>query len=66
LLALAWADLFAGLAFYLILEGLFPFLAPEHWRRSLAALATLSERSLRLFGLGAVAAGLVLLFTVRG
>jgi uncharacterized protein YjeT (DUF2065 family) len=63
---LAWADLFAGLAFYLILEGLFPFAAPNQWRRSLAALATLSERSLRLFGLGAVAAGLVLLFTVRG
>jgi uncharacterized protein YjeT (DUF2065 family) len=63
---LAWADLFAGLAFYLILEGLFPFLAPEQWRRSLAALAALQESRLRLFGLAAVIAGLVLLFSVRG
>ena len=63
---MAWADLFAGLAFYLILEGLFPFLAPEQWRRSLAALAGLHEHRLRLFGLAAVIAGLVLLFSVRG
>jgi uncharacterized protein YjeT (DUF2065 family) len=63
---LAWADLLAGVAFYLILEGLFPFLAPHHWRRSLAALATLNESRLRLAGLSVIVAGLALLFTVRG
>ena len=63
---MAWADLLAGLAFYLILEGLFPFLAPERWRRSLATLAELNEGRLRTFGLAAVIAGLVLLFSVRG
>ena len=63
---MAWADLLAGLAFYLILEGLFPFVAPEQWRRSLSALAGLGESRLRSFGLAAVIAGLVLLFSVRG
>lgn len=63
---MAWADLLAGLAFYLILEGLFPFVAPQQWRRSLTALASLSEGRLRSFGLVAVAAGLMLLFSVRG
>jgi uncharacterized protein YjeT (DUF2065 family) len=63
---LAWADLLAGLAFYLIFAGLFPFVAPQQWRRSLTALAGLSEGRLRSFGLVAVAAGLVLLFSVRG
>jgi uncharacterized protein YjeT (DUF2065 family) len=63
---LAWADLLAGLALYLVLEGLFPFVAPQRWRRSLAALASLEEGRLRLFGLAAVIAGLVLLFSVRG
>ena len=63
---MAWADLLAGLAFYLIFEGLFPFLAPQHWRRSLASIAELNEGRLRVFGLAAVIAGLVLLFTVRG
>lgn len=63
---MAWADLFAGLAFYLVLEGLFPFVAPQQWRRSVAALASLEESRLRQFGLVAVIAGLVLLFIVRG
>ena len=63
---MAWADLFAGLAFYLVLEGLFPFVAPQQWRRSLAALASLEEGRLRLFGLAAVIAGLILLFSIRG
>jgi hypothetical protein len=61
----AWADLFAGLAFYLILEGLLPFASPPAWRRGLAALAKLDDRQLRSFGLVVVVAGLVLLFTVR-
>ena len=63
--ALAWADLLAGLAFYLILEGLLPFVAPQQWRRSLAALATLNEGRLRVFGLAAVIGGLLLLYGVR-
>jgi uncharacterized protein YjeT (DUF2065 family) len=45
---------------------LFPFVAPQQWRRSLATLASLDEGRLRLFGLAAVIAGLVLLFIVRG
>ena len=63
---MAWADLLAGLAFYLIFEGLFPFVAPRQWRRSLSALAELNESRLRVFGLAAVIVGLVLLFSVRG
>jgi uncharacterized protein YjeT (DUF2065 family) len=61
----AWADLFAGLAFYLILEGLLPFATPHGWRRGLAALAQLDDKQLRTFGLTVVIAGLVLLFAVR-
>lgn len=63
--ALAWSDLFAGFAFYLILEGLLPFASPASWRRGLAALAELSDSQLRAFGLMVVAVGLVLLFVVR-
>lgn len=63
---MAWADLFAGLAFYLVLEGLLPFASPQAWRRGLAALAMMPDAQLRAFGLGVVIAGLVLLFVVRG
>jgi uncharacterized protein YjeT (DUF2065 family) len=62
---LAWADLFAGLAFYLILEGLFPFIMPDGWRRGIAAIAQLDDKQLRSFGLVVVVSGLVLLFVVR-
>jgi uncharacterized protein YjeT (DUF2065 family) len=64
-LALAWADLFTGLAFYLILEGLFPFVSPRGWRRGLAAMAELNDGQLRAFGLAIVTAGLVLLLFIR-
>ena len=63
---MAWADLLAGLAFYLVIEGLFPFVSPASWRRGLAAMASLGDNQLRAFGLGAVIAGLVLLLVVRG
>ena len=63
---MAWADFFAGVAFYLILEGLFPFASPQAWRRGLAALAGLSDSQLRAFGLIVVVSGLLLLFIVRG
>jgi uncharacterized protein YjeT (DUF2065 family) len=63
---LAWADLLAGLAFYLIIEGLLPFATPQGWRRGLAAIAQLEDRQLRTFGLVVVVAGLTLLFAIRG
>jgi uncharacterized protein len=62
---LAWGDLIAGLAFYLILEGLLPFASPRGWRRGLASLARLDDKQLRTFGMVLVVAGLVLLFAVR-
>ena len=63
---MAWSDLFAGIALYLIIEGLLPFASPQAWRRGLASLAQLEDRQLRSFGLGVVIAGLALLYLVRG
>ena len=63
---MAWADLLAGLAFYLVIEGLLPFIAPQAWRRGLAAVARLEDGHLRAFGLGVVIVGLLLLLSVRG
>lgn len=62
---MAWADLLAGLAFFLIFEGLFPFAAPQRWRRGVAALTQLDDRRLRTFALGMIIAGLTLLLWVR-
>lgn len=60
-----WNDLLTGLALYLVLEGILPFLSPEGWRRSMSAIAGLSGRQLRLFGLASMLAGLILLVFVR-
>lgn len=62
---MAWADLLAGLAFFLIFEGLLPFAAPQRWRRGVATLAQLDDRQLRTFALIIVVAGLTLLLAVR-
>ena len=63
---MAWADLLAGLAFYLVIEGLMPFIAPQAWRRGLAAVARLEDTHLRAFGLAVVIVGLLLLLSIRG
>ncbi|MBH97644.1 MAG: DUF2065 domain-containing protein [Rhodospirillaceae bacterium] len=63
---MAWSDLFAGIAFYLIIEGLFPFINPNAWRRGLSVMAQFEDQQLRNFGLGVVIAGLTLLYFVRG
>ena len=63
---MAWADLLAGLAFYLVIEGLMPFIAPQAWRRGLAAVARLEDTHLRAFGLAVVIVGLLLLLGIRG
>jgi uncharacterized protein len=60
-----WQDFLAGLALYLIIEGALPFLSPDGWRRSIALINSLSAGQLRLFGLGSMLAGLVLLVAVR-
>lgn len=61
-----WNDLLTGLALYLVLEGILPFMSPEGWRRSMAVIAELPPRQLRIFGLVSMLAGVVLLVIVRG
>ena len=63
---MAWSDLLAGVAFLLILEGLFPFAAPRAWRRGVAAIGQMNDGQLRGLGLVLSVVGLALLYVVRG
>jgi uncharacterized protein YjeT (DUF2065 family) len=54
-------QLAAALCLVLVLEGLLLFAAPASWQAMMRQALTLSPRTLRLFGAGAMAAGLVLL-----
>jgi len=60
-----WSDLFAGLALYLVLEGILPFLNPQGVKRIMLTFASFADSSLRLWGLASMCAGLTLLYFVR-
>ena len=49
----------------LVIEGLFPFLAPSAWRETFRRLMQLSDGQIRFFGLSSMLAGLILLFISR-
>ena len=54
----------AALALVLVLEGLFPFLAPGGWRRTFARLTQLCDGQLRFYGLASIGLGALLLLAL--
>jgi hypothetical protein len=62
---LLWDDLLSGIAFYLIIEGLFPFISPKGWKGSLFVIGKLKDHKLRQFGFLLISLGLVILFFSR-
>ncbi len=63
---LDWSDLLAAFALYLVIEGLLPFINPRNWKQSVALIAQLGDRELRIFGLISMLAGVALLVFIRG
>ncbi len=59
-------DLWAACALLLVLEGLLPFLSPNSWKEGVRALASLSDRQLRIAGLISMVLGLSVLAFVKG
>jgi uncharacterized protein YjeT (DUF2065 family) len=57
--------LLMAFALMLVIEGLFPFLAPSAWRETFRRLMQLTDGQIRFFGLTAMLAGLLLLFLAR-
>jgi uncharacterized protein YjeT (DUF2065 family) len=57
--------LLMAVALMLVIEGLFPFLAPSAWRETFRRLMQLSDGQIRFFGLTAMLAGLLLLLLSR-
>ncbi|MDX3925193.1 MAG: DUF2065 domain-containing protein [Shinella sp.] len=60
------SDLLTGFAFFLIIEGLVYALAPSFLVRMARLLPEMPEQQLRFFGLAAVAAGVVIVWLIRG
>ena len=57
--------LLMAFALMLVIEGLFPFLAPSAWRETFRRLMQLTDGQLRFFGLTSMLAGLILLLVSR-
>lgn len=59
-------DFWAGLAFFLIIEGLLYAAAPSFVKNLASLLPTIPDRQLRVFGLVAMALGAGLIWLLRG
>ncbi|MBK9217945.1 MAG: DUF2065 domain-containing protein [Uliginosibacterium sp.] len=57
--------LLPAFALMLILEGLFPFLAPGRWRETFQRITRMADGQIRFVGLTSMLAGLVLLFIFK-
>lgn len=60
-----WNELLAAFGLMLVLEGIMPFVNPTNFRRTLARMAQLEDRLLRLIGVASMAFGLVVLYFFR-
>lgn len=64
-MGVAWADLGVALALVLVIEGIMPFIAPASVRRTMAAMARMPDRPLRIIGAVSMILGLSLLYFIR-
>ncbi len=60
-----WSDLLAGVALYLVIEGILAFASPSGLKRILTRVLSMDELSVRRSGLVSMVLGLLLLFWVR-
>jgi uncharacterized protein YjeT (DUF2065 family) len=60
-----WTEILTAVALLLVIEGMLPFIRPSRYKQLVAQLVRLSDNQLRVFGLSAMMAGLLLLFIVR-
>lgn len=64
-MGLDWNALWSALALVLVIEGLMPFISPGAFRRTMAQVAQMPDKQLRVVGLFSMSIGLLLLYWVR-
>lgn len=58
-------ELLVALALVFIIEGMLPFLSPGNWRRFVAGVASLDDRTVRRAGLVSMAIGTLILLWLK-
>lgn len=61
-----WSEILTAVALLLVIEGMLPFVKPGRYKQLVAQIVRLSDSQLRVYGLSAMIAGILLLFIVRG
>jgi uncharacterized protein YjeT (DUF2065 family) len=51
-----------AVALVLVIEGIYPFVSPEGWRRMFAQLLLLTDGQIRFFGMCSILGGLLLIW----
>ncbi len=51
-----------AIALVLVMEGMFPFVSPEGWRKMFAQLLTYRDGQIRFFGICSILGGLLLIW----
>jgi uncharacterized protein YjeT (DUF2065 family) len=59
-----WQHLWIALSLVMVIEGIIPFLYPRRWRRLVAQLALIDDRTMRIIGLVSMLSGVGLLLLV--
>lgn len=57
-----WDELLRAFALVLVLEGILPFLSPSAWKKYIFQILQISNRSLRVAGLGMMVIGVLMLY----
>jgi uncharacterized protein YjeT (DUF2065 family) len=60
-----WHVLPIAIALVFIVEGMLPFISPNHWRTMLAMAEQLDNQTIRYVGLGSMSCGVILLYFVH-
>lgn len=60
-----WVDLLTAVSLFLVLEGLFPFVNPGGFKRSMTQILQMPDSGLRIVGFASMALGALLLYVVR-
>lgn len=60
-----WHVMAAAIALVFIIEGMLPFISPNHWRNMLAMAEKMDNRVIRNIGLGSMLFGVVILYLVN-
>jgi uncharacterized protein len=60
-----WEVVPAAIALVFVIEGMMPFLSPNHWRRMLVTVGQMDDRVIRKIGLGSMLFGVFLLYMVN-